>query len=152
MALQRLKEAARTPRRSSRPRSRLTSTCPSSPLTPTGPKHLNYTLTRAEFERITRDLLDRCKAPVTKALRDANMQISDVDEVILVGGSSRMPAVQELVKQMTGKQPNMSVNPDEVVADGAAVQGGVLTGDVSMASCCSTSRRCPWASRPWAAS
>ena len=96
-----------------------------------GPLHLNYTLTRAEFEKITRDLLDRCKTPVTKALKDANLQISQVDEVILVGGSSRMPAVQELVKQMTGKQPNMSVNPDEVVADGAAVQGGVLTGDVS---------------------
>ncbi|MBR2682979.1 MAG: Hsp70 family protein, partial [Atopobiaceae bacterium] len=97
----------------------------------TGPKHLDYTLTRAEFERITRDLLDRCKGPVTKALRDAGLQISEVNEVILVGGSSRMPAVQELVKTMTGKKPNMSVNPDEVVADGAAVQGGVLTGDVS---------------------
>ena len=96
----------------------------------TGPKHLNYTLTRAEFERITRDLLDRCKAPVTKALHDAGLQISDVDEVILVGGSSRMPAVQNLVKTITGKNPNMSVNPDEVVADGAAVQGGVITGDV----------------------
>ena len=82
----------------------------------------DYTLTRAEFERITRDLLDRCKGPVTKALHDANLQLSEVNEVILVGGSSRMPAVQELVKQMTGKQPNMSVNPDEVVADGAAVQ------------------------------
>jgi molecular chaperone DnaK len=89
---------------------------------------------------------------VTKALRDANLQISDVDEVILVGGSSRMPAVQELVKQMTGKQPNMSVNPDEVVADGAAVQGGVLTGDVNPASCCSMSPRCRLVSRPWAAS
>ena len=86
---------------------------------------------QAEFERITRDLLDRCKAPVTKALQDAGLQLSDVSEVILVGGSTRMPAVQDLVKSMTGKQPNMSVNPDEVVADGAAVQGGVLTGDVS---------------------
>ncbi|MDO4798660.1 MAG: Hsp70 family protein, partial [Coriobacteriales bacterium] len=85
---------------------------------------------RAEFERITRDLLDRCKGPVTKALKDAGISISEVNEVILVGGSSRMPAVQSLVKQITGKQPNMSVNPDEVVADGAAVQGGVLTGDV----------------------
>ena len=96
-----------------------------------GPKNLMYTLTRAEFERITRDLLERCKTPVTSALHDANLKLSDINEVILVGGSSRMPAVQELVKQMTGKQPNMSVNPDEVVADGAAVQGGVLTGDVS---------------------
>ncbi len=95
-----------------------------------GPLHLNYTLSRAEFEKITRDLLERCKAPVTKALNDANVSLSEVDEVILVGGSTRMPAVQELVKNMTGKQPNMSVNPDEVVCNGAAVQGGVLTGDV----------------------
>ena len=95
-----------------------------------GPLHLNYTLTRAEFEKITRDLLERCKQPVTNALRDAKLKLSDLTEVLLVGGSSRMPAVQELVKTMTGQQPNMSVNPDEVVADGAAVQGGVLTGDV----------------------
>ena len=96
----------------------------------TGPKHLDYTLTRAEFERITKDLLDRCRKPVEQALRDASMSQGDIDEVILVGGSTRMPAVQELVKSMTGKQPNMSVNPDEVVAMGAAVQGGVLAGDV----------------------
>ena len=85
---------------------------------------------RAEFEKITRDLLERSKAPVTKAPNDAGVSLSEVDEVILVGGSTRMPAVQELVKNMTGKQPNMSVNPDEVVCNGAAVQGGVLTGDV----------------------
>ena len=131
MALQRLKEAAENAKKELSAAQQADINLPFITADATGPKHLNYTLTRAEFERITRDLLDRCKAPVTKALRDANMQISDVDEVILVGGSSRMPAVQELVKQMTGKQPNMSVNPDEVVADGAAVQGGVLTGDVS---------------------
>ncbi len=91
---------------------------------------MDYTLTRAEFERITKDLLDRCRKPVEQALRDASMSQGDIDEVILVGGSTRMPAVQELVKSMTGKQPNMSVNPDEVVAMGAAVQGGVLAGDV----------------------
>lgn len=91
---------------------------------------MDYTLTRAEFERITKDLLDRCKAPVQQALSDAGLSTGDVNEVILVGGSTRMPAVQELVKNMTGKQPNMSVNPDEVVAMGAAVQGGVLAGDV----------------------
>ena len=130
MALQRLKEAAENAKKELSAAQQADINLPFITADATGPKHLNYTLTRAEFERITRDLLDRCKAPVTKALRDANMQISDVDEVILVGGSSRMPAVQELVKQMTGKQPNMSVNPDEVVADGAAVQGGVLTGDV----------------------
>ena len=95
-----------------------------------GPKHLDYTLTRAEFERITKDLLDRCKKPVEQALKDAGLKMGEVDEVILVGGSTRMPAVQELVKQLTGKAPNMSVNPDEVVAMGAAVQGGVLAGDV----------------------
>ena len=131
MALQRLKEAAENAKKELSSAQQAQINLPFITADATGPKHLDYTLTRAEFERITRDLLDRCKEPVTKALRDANLQISDVNEVILVGGSSRMPAVQELVKQMTGKQPNMSVNPDEVVADGAAVQGGVLTGDVS---------------------
>ena len=131
MALQRLKEAAENAKKELSSAQQAQINLPFITADATGPKHLDYTLTRAEFERITRDLLDRCKGPVTKALRDANLQLSEVNEVILVGGSSRMPAVQELVKQMTGKQPNMSVNPDEVVADGAAVQGGVLTGDVS---------------------
>ena len=130
MALQRLKEAAENAKKELSSAQQATINLPFITMDATGPKHLDYTLTRAEFERITRDLLDRCKGPVTQALRDAGMQISEVDEVILVGGSSRMPAVQELVKTITGKQPNMSVNPDEVVADGAAVQGGVLTGDV----------------------
>ena len=131
MALQRLKEAAENAKKELSSAQQAQINLPFITADATGPKHLDYTLTRAEFEKITRDLLDRCKAPVTKALHDANLQLSEVNEVILVGGSSRMPAVQELVKQMTGKQPNMSVNPDEVVADGAAVQGGVLTGDVS---------------------
>ena len=131
MALQRLKEAAENAKKELSSAQQAQINLPFITADATGPKHLDYTLTRAEFERITRDLLDRCKGPVTKALHDANLQISQVNEVILVGGSRRMPAVQELVKQMTGKQPNMSVNPDEVVADGAAVQGGVLTGDVS---------------------
>ena len=131
MALQRLKEAAENAKKELSSAQQAQINLPFITADATGPKHLDYTLTRAEFERITRDLLDRCKGPVTKALHDANLQISQVNEVILVGGSSRMPAVQELVKQMTGKQPNMSVNPDEVVADGAAVQGAVLTGDVS---------------------
>ena len=130
MALQRLKEAAENAKKELSSAQQAQINLPFNTADASGPKHLDYTLTRAEFERITRDLLDRCKGPVTKALRDANMQLSDISEVILVGGSSRMPAVQDLVKQMTGKQPNMSVNPDEVVADGAAVQGGVLTGDV----------------------
>ena len=131
MALQRLKEAAENAKKELSSAQQATINLPFITMNQSGPLHLNYTLTRAEFEKITRDLLDRCKTPVTKALKDANLQISQVDEVILVGGSSRMPAVQELVKQMTGKQPNRSVNPDEVVADGAAVQGGVLSGDVS---------------------
>lgn len=131
MALQRLKEAAENAKKELSSAQQADINLPFVTADATGPKHLNYTLTRAEFERITRDLLERCKEPVTKALHDANISISDVNEVILVGGSSRMPAVQELVKTITGKQPNMSVNPDEVVADGAAVQAGVLTGDVS---------------------
>ena len=130
MALQRLKEAAENAKKELSSAQQAQVNLPFITADATGPKHLDYTLTRAEFERITRDLLDRCKGPVTKALRDAGISISEVNEVILVGGSSRMPAVQSLVKQITGKQPNMSVNPDEVVADGAAVQGGVLTGDV----------------------
>ncbi|MBS5478062.1 MAG: molecular chaperone DnaK, partial [Coriobacteriia bacterium] len=131
MALQRLKEAAENAKKELSAAQQAQVNLPFITADASGPKHLDYTLTRAEFERITHDLLERCKEPVTKALRDAGMQISEVNEVILVGGSTRMPAVQELVKKMTGKQPNMSVNPDEVVAVGAAVQGGVLTGDVS---------------------
>ena len=130
MALQRLKEAAENAKKELSAAQQSTINLPFITMNQSGPLHLNYTLTRAEFEKITRDLLERCKTPVTQVLRDAGMQISEVNEVILVGGSTRMPAVQDLVKTMTGKQPNMSVNPDEVVADGAAVQGGVLTGDV----------------------
>ena len=130
MALQRLKEAAENAKKELSAAQQTTINLPFITMNQSGPLHLNCTLTRAEFEKITRDLLERCKQPVTNALRDAKLKLSDLTEVILVGGSTRMPAVQELVKTMTGKQPNMSVNPDEVVADGAAVQGGVLTGDV----------------------
>ena len=130
MALQRLKEAAENAKKELSAAQQTTINLPFITMNQSGPLHLNYTLTRAEFEKITRDLLERCKQPVTNALRDAKLKLSDLTEVILVGGSTRMPAVQDLVKTMTGKQPNMSVNPDEVVADGAAVQGGVLTGDV----------------------
>ena len=130
VALQRLKEAAENAKKELSAAQQSTINLPFITMNQSGPLHLNYTLTRAEFEKITRDLLERCKQPVTNALRDAKLKLSDLTEVILVGGSTRMPAVQDLVKTMTGKQPNMSVNPDEVVADGAAVQGGVLTGDV----------------------
>lgn len=129
MALQRLKEAAENAKKELSAAQQATINLPFITADATGPKHLDYTLTRTEFERITHDLLERCKAPVTNALRDANLRLSDLTEVILVGGSTRMPAVQDLVKKMTGKQPNMSVNPDEVVAAGAAVQGAILSGD-----------------------
>ena len=130
MALQRLKEAAEKAKMELSSTTQTNINLPFISAGAAGPLHLDYTLTRAEFERITKDLLDRCKKPVEQALRDAGLSTGDVNEVILVGGSTRMPAVQELVKNMTGKQPNMSVNPDEVVAMGAAVQGGVLAGDV----------------------
>ena len=130
MALQRLKEAAEKAKMELSSTTQTNINLPFITADASGPKHLDYTLTRAEFERITKDLLDRCKKPVEQALKDAGLKMGEVYEVILVGGSTRMPAVQELVKQLTGKAPNMSVNPDEVVAMGAAVQGGVLAGDV----------------------
>ena len=95
-----------------------------------GPKHLDLNLTRAKFEDLSRDLLNRCKTPVENALKDAGVTKADINEVVLVGGSSRIPAVQQLVKEYTGKEPNQSVNPDEVVAVGAAIQAGVLAGEV----------------------
>ena len=95
-----------------------------------GAKHLELSLTRAKFEDLSRDLLNRCKVPVETALKDAGVTKNDIDEVVLAGGSSRIPAVQQLVKDYTGKDPNQSVNPDEVVAVGAAIQAGVLAGEV----------------------
>ena len=95
-----------------------------------GPKHLELSLTRAKFEELSHDLLERCKKPVEQALKDAGLSKNDINEVVLVGGSTRIPAVQQLVKEYTGKEPNQSVNPDEVVAVGAAIQAGVLAGEV----------------------
>lgn len=95
-----------------------------------GPKHLDVSMSRAKFEELCYDLLERCKKPVEQALKDANLSKGEIDEVVLVGGSSRIPAVQALVKEYTGKEPNQSVNPDEVVAVGAAIQAGVLAGEV----------------------
>src|SRR3954468_13119637 len=95
-----------------------------------GPKHLDENLTRAKFQELTADLLERCKIPFEQAIKDAGLSNGDLDHVILVGGSTRMPAVQELVQSMTGKEAHKGVNPDEVVAIGAAVQAGVLKGDV----------------------
>lgn len=130
MALQRMKEAAESAKIELSQATQTHINLPFITADQNGPKHLDYTLTRAEFQNITRDLLDRCRKPVEQALKDADLSTGDINQVLLVGGSSRMPAVQDLVKQMTGKQPNMSVNPDEVVAMGAAVQGGVLSGNV----------------------
>lgn len=130
-ALQRLTETAE---KAKMELSSLTQTSISLPFitaTQDGPKHIDTSLTRAKFEELCSDLLDRCKTPVENALRDAKLSFNDVKEVILVGGSTRIPAVQELVKRLTGKDPNVTVNPDEVVALGAAVQAGVLAGEVS---------------------
>jgi molecular chaperone DnaK len=131
MALQRLKEAAEKAKMELSSTTQTNINLPFITAGADGPKHLDYTLSRAEFERITKDLLERCKKPVEQALRDAGLKAGELDEVILVGGSTRMPAVQDLVEKLTGKKPNMSVNPDEVVAMGAAIQGGVLSGDVT---------------------
>ena len=98
--------------------------------TPEGPKHLDLTLTRAKFEELASNLIDRCATPVEQALKDAKLSSSELDEIVMVGGSTRIPAVLELVKRITGKDPNQTVNPDEVVAVGAAIQGGVLAGEV----------------------
>ena len=98
--------------------------------TPEGPKHLDLTLTRAKFEELASKLIDRCRVPVEQALKDAKLSSGELDEIVMVGGSTRIPAVLELVKRVTGKDPNQTVNPDEVVAVGAAIQGGVLAGEV----------------------
>ncbi len=130
MALQRLKDAAE---KAKKDLSGVTQTQISLPFITAGdagPLHLEVSLTRAKFDDLTRDLVDRTKTPVRRALSDAGLSLSEIDEVILVGGSTRIPAVVEVVKAETGKEPNKSVNPDEVVAMGAAIQGGVITGDV----------------------
>merc|ERR1712216_758937 len=98
--------------------------------TPEGPKHLDLTLTRGKFEELASTLIDRCRIPVEQALKDAKLSSSELDEIVMVGGSTSIPAVLELVKRTTGKDPNQTVNPDEVVAIGAAIQGGVLAGEV----------------------
>jgi len=130
MALQRLKDAAE---KAKKDLSGVSSTQVSLPFItagPAGPLHLEMSLTRAKFDELTADLVERTKAPVRQALSDAGLSASDIDEVILVGGSTRIPAVVDAVRKETGKEPNKSVNPDEVVAMGAAIQAGVITGDV----------------------
>jgi molecular chaperone DnaK len=131
MAMQRLKEAAEKAKIELSAAQTTSLNLPYITAGPDGPLHLDTTLTRAEFQRISQDLLDRCKAPFEQAIKDAGIKIADIDHVILVGGSTRMPAVSDLVKQLTGgREPNKGVNPDEVVAVGAALQAGVLKGEV----------------------
>ncbi len=130
MAMQRLKEAAEKAKIELSAANTTGINLPYITAGAEGPLHLDVPLTRAEFQRMTQDLLDRCKAPFESAIRDAGVKLADIDHVILVGGSTRMPAVTDLVKQLTGKEPNKGVNPDEVVAVGAALQAGVLKGEV----------------------
>ncbi|GGJ89258.1 chaperone protein DnaK [Pilimelia anulata] len=130
MALQRLKEAAEKAKIELSASSTTSINLPYITAGPDGPLHLDVSLSRAEFQKMTQDLLDRCKHPFEQAIKDAGIKVSDVDHVILVGGSTRMPAVAELVKQLTGRDANKGVNPDEVVAVGAALQAGVLKGEV----------------------
>jgi len=130
MALQRLKEAAEKAKIELSSSSQTEINLPYVTATASGPKHLVRTITRASFEKLADSLIKRSMAPVSKALKDADLKTSDIDEVILVGGSTRMPRIQEEVKKFFGKEPHKGVNPDEVVAIGAAIQGGVLTGEV----------------------
>ena len=130
MALQRLKEASEKAKKDLSGTVQTQISLPFISAGPEGPLHLEATLTRAQFDAMTKDLVDRTMVPVKNALRDAGLNSSDLDQVLLVGGSTRIPAVQEAVKKELGKEPNKSVNPDECVALGAAIQGGVISGDV----------------------
>jgi L1 cell adhesion molecule like protein len=130
-ALQRLTEASEKAKMELSTLSQTSISLPFITATADGPKHIESNLTRAKFEELCSDLLDRCRIPVENSLRDAKLDLAEIDEIILVGGSTRIPAVQALVKSLTGKEPNVTVNPDEVVALGAAVQAGVLGGEVS---------------------
>lgn len=131
MALQRLKEAAEQAKKELSSSMTTTINLPFISADSTGPKHLSYELSRAQFEKMIDDLIESSRGPCEKALRDSGLSTSEIDEVLLVGGSTRIPAVQALVKKIFGKDPNHSVNPDECVAMGAAIQGGVLKGDVN---------------------
>jgi molecular chaperone DnaK len=130
MAVQRLKDSAEKAKKELSTVSQSQISLPFITMGVAGPLHLEMTLTRAKFNELTSSLVDKCQAPVRRALSDAKITANDIDQVLLVGGSTRIPAVQELVQRELGKAPNKSVNPDEVVAMGAAIQGGVLTGDV----------------------
>ena len=130
MAMQRVKEAAEKAKKDLSGMMQTQISLPFISAGPAGPLHLELTLTRAKFDELTKDLVMRTEGPVRQALSDASMSASEIDQVLLVGGSTRIPAVQESVKRLLGKEPNKSVNPDEVVAMGASIQGGVIAGDV----------------------
>src|SRR4051794_35260172 len=130
MALQRLREAAEKAKIELSSSSETSINLPYITASSEGPLHLDEKLTRAEFQKMTADLLDRCKGPFRQVIKDAGINLSEINHVVLVGGSTRMPAVSELVKELAGKEPNKGVNPDEVVAVGAALQAGVLKGEV----------------------
>ena len=130
IAMQRIKEAAEKAKKDLSATMQTQISLPFISAGPAGPLHFDTTLTRAKFNEMTKSLVERTIVPIEKALQDANLSVSDIDQVLLVGGSTRIPAVQEAVKKATGKEPNKSVNPDEAVAIGAAIQGGILAGDV----------------------
>lgn len=131
MALQRLQEACEKAKKELSSAATTSINLPFITADATGPKHLMENITRAQFEQLVSTLVERCRGPVNQCLQDANMSASEIDEVVLVGGSTRIPMVQELVKKIFGKEPHKGVNPDEVVAIGAAIQGGVLSGEVN---------------------
>ena len=129
MALQRLKEAAEKAKKELSSATTTNINLPFITATAEGPKHFDMTLTRAKFDELTRDLVEKTQEPVRRALSDAGLTAADLGQVLLVGGSTRIPAVQEEVKRLTGKEPSKSLNPDECVALGASIQGGKLAGD-----------------------
>jgi len=130
MALQRLQEACEKAKKELSSAQSTDLNLPFITADANGPKHLQMTITRSQFEQLADPLIERCRGPVNQAMKDAHLTPKDINEVVLVGGSTRIPKVQDLVRQMFGKEPHKGVNPDEVVAVGAAIQGGVLTGDV----------------------
>ncbi len=149
LAMQRLKEAAEKAKIELSSAQQTDVNLPYITADATGPKHMNIKVTRAKLESPVEDLVNRSIEPLKVALQDAGLSVSDIDDVILVGGQTRMPMVQKKVAEFFGKEPRKDVNPDEAVAIGAAVQGGVLTGDVKT-YCCWTLPRCLWVSKPWA--
>ena len=131
MALQRLKEAAEKAKKELSSTMSTNINLPFITATAEGPKHMNIDLSRAKFNELTADLVEKTMGPTKSALADAGLSVSEIDDVLLVGGSTRIPAVQEAVKNFIGKEPHKGINPDECVAAGAAIQAGVLTGEVN---------------------